>query len=137
MREIKFRGLNNNGKWSYGYFVKSNRNNYGEISERESAFIVSEWYAYANEPVIRYFNSCVEVESETVGQFTGLKDKNDKEIYEGDILNCHGCYYNLVRDIGRAYELHEIGSDKIFFLFKSHEIVEVIGNIHQNPELLK
>ena len=77
-------------------------------------------------------------------QFTGLKDKNGKEIYEGDILS------TVERDVNFVVGFGENGDDKSFgFNLKSFRLnqvygfdtsvkdMEVIGNIHENPELLK
>jgi hypothetical protein len=69
-------------------------------------------------------------------QFTGWKSKSGIDIYEGDILGCRGAVYKLIKHEGGCYELHEAGSDKIFFLFKHACIIDVIGNEYQNPELL-
>lgn len=76
-----------------------------------------------------------------VMQFTGLKDKNGKEIYEGDLLKCNGVTYKLIKHVSGAYELYEILEDVTsctpYFLFKQHEILEVVGNIYENPNLIK
>ena len=77
-----------------------------------------------------------EAEILTIRQFTGFTDKNDVDIYEGDVFKCHDAIYELKRHVGGCYELHEYGNDKVFFLFNHHGIVEIIGNIHQNPDLI-
>ena len=68
-------------------------------------------------------------------QYTGLKDKNNKEIYEGDILSdgCNEEYYRVVFENGsfRA-EFEEYSLD----LIEVTHFCEVVGNIHKNPELL-
>jgi uncharacterized phage protein (TIGR01671 family) len=79
-----------------------------------------------------------------VTQYTGLKDKNGKEIYEGDILinNLHGIGPFFVR---WANEFEYAGwslaeSDKKIgelFLYQNFQNLEVIGNIFENPELIK
>ncbi|MEK2588761.1 YopX family protein [Lentilactobacillus buchneri] len=82
-------------------------------------------------------------------QFTGLKDKNGKDVYEGDILAWHSNIYRkhdwvgLVLYRGAGFAVQE--SDKSYSspewldcaCRKDANIIEVIGNIHENPELLK
>lgn len=122
-REIKFRGLRvqYSNEWHDGPFRYGNLLNIDTIGDVGANL---DSYEYA------------EVIPETVGQYTGLKDKNGVEIYEGDILDCLGIKYKLVKHESGAYELHEQGCDKVFFLFRELHHVEIIGNIHQNPELL-
>jgi len=70
---------------------------------------------------------------ESVMQFTGLKDKNGKEIWEGDILRSHGLTFPIHVDCFHGYRFIW-GQDQICLAFA--QTGEVIGNIYENPELL-
>lgn len=79
-------------------------------------------------------------EDESLMQYTGLKDKNGKEIYEGDILDGHddGLVKVVWRGAGWECDFEDdgnIGLDEMCIWFGNNS--EVIGNIYENPELLK
>lgn len=84
---------------------------------------------------------------ETVGQFTGLFDKNGKEIYEGDLLGSKGKVVGWVKGDVRGYcydvvYVNHPAGEKYWSLYDTvkhdyPEQIEVIGNIYDNPELLK
>lgn len=123
MREIKFRGKRvDNGEWVYGYYTKH--------VDKESGILGIEnnyYWIHDNQGDIH------DVDSNTVGQFTGLLDENGKEIYEGDILD--SSLYGLC-----VVEYDEFGTFSPFGHGDYAEIstwLKVIGNIHDNPELLK
>ena len=159
MREIKFRGKSKNvNEWCYGTYIFTNDNTNDPFRTgpfRESHRIVS-WYSgdwnmggWDYEEVI----------PETIGQYTGLKDKNGKEIYEGDILrgneypfNCDGVdnYFAEIVWADNVCGFYRVTHKKPNSTVKgiSHgnwdqldeediKSFEVIGNIYDTPDLIK
>ena len=154
MREILFRGKSLNiGDWLCGY-IRQYESGKITICDFEARRL---WF----------------VDPETVGQFTGLFDKNGKKIFEGDIVKCRHRLYKISfeefedkkirRSYGKEIEEASIGGFNCFYWRNytvsiydgcvriqngsdSHYIrknyiynhaIEVIGNIHDNPELLE
>lgn len=128
-RTIKFRGkCFDNGQWAYGNLI---------IDDSGNCDIVD----YENNYEIRY-----DVRGETIGQFTGLYDAGGKEIYDGDILGTSDRVIGYVKgDVrGYCYDVvyvnHPTG-EKRWTLYSTvvddyPNKIEVIGNIHDNPDLL-
>lgn len=128
MRDILFRGKTEKGEWVYGDLLHPD--NYGN--------------GYSIEDFTKDKNNCFDVIPETVGQYTGLTDKNGKMIFEGDIVS-----FKRINALG--YTTSRIGDVKyydelpIFYIMATTgdawdwaecEDIEVIGNIHDNPELI-
>ena len=127
MRTIKFRGktgTTEGEKWVYGYLYKI-KSFFGEDYQ----------YFIKNEHLQE-----TSVDEETVGQYTGLKDKNEKEIYEGDIIKC-SFYPDFALEIKfteLCWYMKKIPtSEHIKLLEVLDEELEVIGNKWDNPELLE
>ena len=131
MREILFRGKQtDNGEWIEGAYSPFHLN-FGEREEKPHIIIISD-----DEDIDGLW---CDVIPETVGQFTGLTDKNGVRIFEGDIVSLvkhDGLIYKVVY-VPCRYELVNSKGVNCFVLdiYKS-ENIEVIGNIHDNPELL-
>lgn len=134
MREILFRGKRiDNGEWVEGYLIEKWS---GKDKPRKFAidpcntFDETGWYSY--ETHVRL------VVSSTVGQFTGLTDKTDKKIFEGDVV-VRTCTVSDEVDTGVVrFDTLFIGfrfGENYSFLNTSPFVYEVIGNIHDNPEL--
>ena len=136
MREILFRAKNKDDEWFYGYYVFERK--------RTGAFgqIITE-LDYDRHLIIEKNRSVCEINPETLGQYIGLKDKNGKKIFEGDILYDNFYKRNLlvkyVVEWGR-YILDEIDDrDGNWLAFENVDFIEdieIIGNIYNNPDLL-
>lgn len=147
MREILFRGkLKCDGEWVEGYYLKKEENKHYIVDKQEPFYSTPYFY---------------EVIPETVGQYTGLTDKNGNKIFEGDIVNfIHKgkCKLSDNSPLGvevgepysRNYKIEYINTfasyglrfinGSIHFPCKQSTLTmydcEIIGNIHDNPELL-
>ncbi len=119
MRQIKFRGITLGGDVVAGLLSKSHQK---KGSTPEPGFYISNScgmpWAYAVRP-------------ETIGQFTGLRDKNEIDIYEGDIL-CSHMAQNEIKGVMNWDEDRAGWSN-----FKPLNRFHVIGNIYQHPELME
>lgn len=135
-REIKFRGKSIFGihEWLYGSLLLLNGKSY-ICPDKAAAWNMTRYEVIPN----------------TVGQFTGLFDKNGKEIYEGDIISVNGKYPKLVKYINdyACFCLANIKDlDEEMDTGYWHQVspgwwnsskreIQVIGNIYDNPELIK
>ena len=135
-REIKFRGKRiDNGEWIYGTFMVIRNVFDDEDPEEKTMFFDSKWVSGGE-----YIGECwIEVDPETVGQYTGLKDKNGVEIYEGDWLNSELDKPMVVGWSNRfaSFVLNRKGWAFAHWFGEScePEHIEVIGNIHDKPEM--
>lgn len=147
MHEVLFRGKEvADGKWIEGFYSAEEYNPYsGEVEHI---------------PRIQIIGKCVSlgVIPETVGQYTGLTDKNGRKIFEGDILDVssdvayggvavhrlgyfvvefhNGCFMKSALDDPQL-SFFDNAKRKGLYHFISTDIHKIVGNIHDNPELLK
>ena len=137
MREILFRGKRKSGPWCYGDLL-----NYDDVYKT----------------IINKEDECIVI-PETIGQYTGLKDKNGKMIFEGDILRsihyrsqkknyyikhiCEwskkysGWFMRHSEHAGNVEPDYRHGDIQSFVYFNNAKQPEIIGNIYDNTELLK
>lgn len=123
MREILFRGKRvGEGEWKYGSYVEQ----YGATQ------------IYPKNVTDEDGFDCYCVEPETVGQYTGLADKNGKKIFEGDVIKCEG-------ENERGMIVFEHCSACFVVQFETFTLkynclfgidLEVVGNVYDNPELI-
>ena len=124
-REILFRGLSNQGKgWLYGDVVRN----------VEGAVAIMPPYQ------MNMYNTCSqnEVSPDTIGQYTGLTDKNGVKIFEGDIISIGDPnikYIIMWRNDGFCAK--QIGASSYIGLTYWASDIEVLSNVIDNPELVK
>lgn len=127
MREILFRGKRiDDGEWVEGFYVSLGSKDDHILTGKLS--IVGFAFVYEHHPVIH----------KTVGQYTGLTDKNGVKIFEGDIVESALCLYVVVWSNANAMFCLRDPASKVSYDFFSYfgDYLTVIGNIHDNPELI-
>ena len=149
MREILFRGKDpETGTWYEGFYMALSdttycfKGDYDAHPDNTKHYIVfdrmTDW-GLSNQHLR------ADVDPSTVGQYTGLKGKNGKRIFEGDIVKTSDITHEGVIQIpGESFEIAMrkgcwvmVDREDWDFLETNHECIRVIGNIHDNQELLK
>lgn len=120
-REIKFRGkFKTTGEWFYGYLFKS------DSGERTH--------------IIKNHKGCLNIDPDTVGEFTGLRDKNGIEIYENDLIKCEKDIYEIIWNRGmfilKNIRSSVLGDTSLGLMLDVFDL-EIIGNRYDNHELLR
>ena len=148
MREILFRGKRRcNGEWVYGNLV---------VDKNYNPHIVPKDYFYEDGHHLQYCDDTdrpVFIDAETIGQFTGLTDKNGTKIFEGDIVQfgdntkCEVKWGEYSHSKCDEYECEHYGwyvahkrrnyvENTGYDLWDVASYITVIGNVHDNPELI-
>lgn len=132
MREILFRGKTDTGKWVEGYYgqfhnrpILDRENSHQIFEPKEDAYLYKSAIGGLWHIVI----------PKTVGQYTGITDKNGKKIFEGDIVNIE--YNTIVKNAVIEYRGASFYGSTFADLWELDNFyeIEVVGNIHDNPEL--
>lgn len=160
MREILFRGKRvDNGEWVYGYYVlkklpyfKDKGVNVEHLIYDNMEIEDNDYKQFVDTMQISYV-----VYPNTISQYTGLTDKYDKKIFEGDIINITPDITNRLMDVRwneetLSWELTDVGTpaSEVNHIFNTIDLAElklktcygerisfIVGNIYDNPELLK
>ena len=129
MREIKFRGKSKDtGKWVYGCYTYSKKTN------RHLIWIQSE-------DNTEFWHTCpIEVDPSTVGQHIGVRDKNGTDVFDGDLIqDANGKLYRIIW--GNDLMWLAVTNEKQGNCYSPKVLIRrgavVIGNIHDNPELMQ
>ena len=131
MRKIEFRGKTvDSGEWIYGDLIQMDDECYIQYTEYVSQ---GEWDSSYTDEVGEV------VDTETVGQYTGLTDKNGTKIFEGDIIRINEHYTRVVRYSEVKASFVTCDENQWIGYLKDYDEhpIRVIGNIYDNPELLK
>lgn len=135
MRELLFRGkVLETGKWVYGYYQLA----YDDILKKH-------FHCLWDKEITFGFDRALYVDPETVGQYTGLQDKNGVKIFEGDIVAWKQydetdkiTIKSIVTYTPTSFHLRgkdEKGNPDYPMCYPKHRrVFEVIGNIHDNPD---
>lgn len=127
-RKIFFRGKRANSRWVYGLLV---------VSENIKPAI----YYEEGKGLAKQFDWCY-VKPDSIGQYTGLKDKDGNKIFEGDIvligekLKAKVIYYDGAFRMQSEFSPTPIDTTEMGYMMREFS-VRVIGNVHDNPELIK
>lgn len=143
MREILFRGKRcDNGEWVHGFYVRADHHWHKNGQHKDwiicGASANGGWFALHNKYPVTH---------DTVSQFTGLTDKNGKKVFENDIIVI--CYETDGEEFSETKKVHYNEKKCCWYPMRWEECcehcdhytevksIEVIGNIHDNPELLE
>lgn len=127
MREILFRGKwKNSGEWVYGNLFNPDK------ADTPTQICIGTYIE----------KTCYEIDPETVGEFTGVTDKNDRKIFEGDIVKRGDRIWIIEYDVKCAQFVMKTFTERGVFFIRSFDLIpsewcEVIGNKFDNPELMK
>ena len=148
MREIKFRGKLINKyaeEWFYGDLIQVKD---GTVDKKGNPaidyYIITDDYSSKYNKIELRTCQSPKVNADTIGQYTGLKDKNGVEIYEGDIVNCYDRNFIVeFRKERGGFFPFACGDgcgcceDEVISSYGLETSAKVIGNIYDNLELLK
>lgn len=157
MREILFRGkmVDNGGEFVFGIPVEDV---VLESVEKQAYIITKPGIQWVDGEYMTY-DECIEVDPETVGQFTGLTDRNGAKIFEGDIIQWHNspelsvggqkaqicfgkyndtdCAFDDVYSLGFYVKFPKGDCASICQLDELKDVFDIVGNIYDNLELLE